>query len=131
MSGKLQKRVLIGSPLVQSPILPRFWTSQLTQSSNGVRMAHQLTVELLTLGLQTRRIGRQVIVLDQVQSTNDYALQTIAPSQGRDADGLAIFAEHQTAGRGRLGRSWQAPRGSSLTFTTLLWERDLPSSPVR
>lgn len=30
------------------------------------------------------------------------------------------MAEHQTAGRGRLGRTWEAPRGASLLLSVLL-----------
>lgn len=35
-------------------------------------------------------------------------------------EGLVIATEHQTAGRGRLDRSWEAPPGSALTFSVLL-----------
>lgn len=35
-------------------------------------------------------------------------------------DGAVLIAEEQTAGRGRLGRSWQAPRGSSVLISILL-----------
>jgi BirA family biotin operon repressor/biotin-[acetyl-CoA-carboxylase] ligase len=35
-------------------------------------------------------------------------------------EGVVLVADHQTAGRGRLGRSWQAPPGSSLLMTVLL-----------
>ena len=31
-----------------------------------------------------------------------------------------MVADHQTAGRGRLGRTWEAPPGSSLLMTVLL-----------
>jgi len=31
--------------------------------------------------------------------------------------GSVVVADHQTAGRGRLGRSWEAPRGSALLAT--------------
>lgn len=33
--------------------------------------------------------------------------------QGRNVHGLAVLAEQQTAGRGRLGRFWQSSRGGS------------------
>jgi BirA family biotin operon repressor/biotin-[acetyl-CoA-carboxylase] ligase len=35
-------------------------------------------------------------------------------------DGLVVVADHQTAGRGRRGRSWEAPPGSSLLASVLL-----------
>lgn len=35
-------------------------------------------------------------------------------------EGLVIATEHQTAGRGRLDRTWEAPPGSALTFSVLL-----------
>ena len=84
----------------------------------------QLSVDLLADGLNTRRVGRRILVLPQVDSTNTYALETVATSAGAQADGTVVFTEHQTAGRGRLGRSWHAPTGASLLMTTLLWEAD-------
>jgi BirA family biotin operon repressor/biotin-[acetyl-CoA-carboxylase] ligase len=35
-------------------------------------------------------------------------------------DGVVVVADHQTAGRGRLGRTWEAPPGSSLLMSVLL-----------
>jgi BirA family biotin operon repressor/biotin-[acetyl-CoA-carboxylase] ligase len=35
-------------------------------------------------------------------------------------EGAIAVADYQTAGRGRLGRSWEAPRGTALLFSTLL-----------
>lgn len=36
------------------------------------------------------------------------------------AEGLVLVTEHQTAGRGRLDRSWQTPARAALTFSVLL-----------
>jgi BirA family biotin operon repressor/biotin-[acetyl-CoA-carboxylase] ligase len=58
-----------------------------------------------------------VRVVDIMDSTNTVLLEQAlagAPS------GIALFAELQTAGRGRRGRSWHAGLGSGLTFS-LLW----------
>jgi BirA family transcriptional regulator, biotin operon repressor / biotin---[acetyl-CoA-carboxylase] ligase len=35
-------------------------------------------------------------------------------------EGALVVADHQTAGRGRLGRSWEAPARTSLLFSVLL-----------
>jgi BirA family biotin operon repressor/biotin-[acetyl-CoA-carboxylase] ligase len=35
-------------------------------------------------------------------------------------EGAIVVADHQTAGRGRLGRSWEAPPGKALLFSVLL-----------
>ncbi|NLX22420.1 MAG: biotin--[acetyl-CoA-carboxylase] ligase [Phycisphaerae bacterium] len=78
-----------------------------------------LTAESLRAGRTPRRVGRRILVLDEVDSTNTVALDAAAEP---DADGLVIFAEAQTAGRGRLGRSWISPRGASLLTSILLIE---------
>lgn len=55
--------------------------------------------------------------LAEVDSTNRYALD--AARAGEPA-GLVVVADHQTAGRGRLGRTWEAPAGASLLMSVLL-----------
>jgi BirA family biotin operon repressor/biotin-[acetyl-CoA-carboxylase] ligase len=71
--------------------------------------------------LNTRRIGRQIVVLDETTSTNDVA---VLAADRDDADGLVVFADYQTRGRGRLGRRWSSPRGASVLCTVLLIDRD-------
>ncbi len=39
---------------------------------------------------------------------------------GDDPEGVVVATDEQTEGRGRLGRSWDAPAGSSLLFSILL-----------
>jgi BirA family transcriptional regulator, biotin operon repressor / biotin---[acetyl-CoA-carboxylase] ligase len=58
--------------------------------------------------------------LDTVASTNDRARALVLAGAPK---GTVVVAEEQTAGRGRQGRSWTAPRGSALT-ATVLWELD-------
>ncbi len=50
-------------------------------------------------------------------STND---DLVARAAGAADDGLVLAADHQSAGRGRLDRRWQAPAGTNLIFSTLL-----------
>ena len=73
-------------------------------------------------------IGRQIIVLEQTASTND-AILRLATHQGAGVssppssfvnEGLVLFAEHQTAGRGRRGNRWESAAGKGLWFSVLL-----------
>jgi BirA family biotin operon repressor/biotin-[acetyl-CoA-carboxylase] ligase len=56
---------------------------------------------------------------ESIDSTNAFLLSRAA----QFPDGALAVAEHQTAGRGRLRRSWSAPRGSSILLSALLHER--------
>jgi BirA family biotin operon repressor/biotin-[acetyl-CoA-carboxylase] ligase len=53
----------------------------------------------------------------EVSSTNDLVAARAARGA---AEGLVVVAESQTAGRGRLGRSWHSPPGSGLYVSVLL-----------
>lgn len=86
----------------------------------GGSALHLLRAEQITRELGTRRVGRRVIVLEEIDSTNSHALNLAAESE--DADGTVIIAEHQSAGRGRLGRRWISPRGAGLNMTALFVE---------
>lgn len=90
-----------------------------------------MDADRIAAGTKRVRVGRRVLVFDELDSTNEYALAVLAPRDGGAADGTVVFAEHQTAGRGRLGRTWHSPRGASLAMTVLLCESRLPPSPVR
>jgi BirA family biotin operon repressor/biotin-[acetyl-CoA-carboxylase] ligase len=65
----------------------------------------------------------RLICLETVDSTNNYA-KTLAQVPGFRS-GTAIAADEQTGGRGRLGRSFQSPKGKGV-YLTLLWKPDLP-----
>ena len=75
-------------------------------------IAHQITRDL-----KTKIIGRQVTVLERVASTNDAAWQEALSGA---PEGTVIFAEEQTAGRGRMGRQWLSPPRSGLLFSVVL-----------
>ena len=70
------------------------------------------------------RLGRVVKLFTDIGSTSAY-LVAQADLLG---DGVVALAEYQTAGRGRFGRPWQAPRGSSILMSILLIEPD--NSPL-
>jgi len=62
-------------------------------------------------------IGNKVLVYRQTSSTNDIAAE-YGRSDGND--GLAVFAEEQSAGRGRAGTKWFSPGGQSILCSILL-----------
>ena len=66
---------------------------------------------------KTKAIGRDIQVFEQTTSTND-----VVEKLARDGvkEGVVVFAESQTKGRGRLGRVWQSPTRKGLWFSILL-----------
>ena len=70
--------------------------------------------------LQTTFIGHQIEHHSQVTSTNDIA---IARGKAGATEGTLIMAEHQTEGRGRYGRKWEAPPGKCLLVSVVLRHR--------
>ncbi|MDD5064146.1 MAG: biotin--[acetyl-CoA-carboxylase] ligase [Phycisphaerae bacterium] len=67
--------------------------------------------------VNTKRIGRKILVYNHTSSTNDIAAEY---AKNKDNDGLAIFAEEQTAGRGRTGAKWLSRRCDSILCSILL-----------
>ena len=61
--------------------------------------------------------GMSVEVVDEVASTNATVRER---ARAGAPEGLVVAAEHQTAARGRLDRTWQAPPRSGLLFSVLL-----------
>lgn len=55
-----------------------------------------------------------------VTTTGSTNADLLSEAAGGAPDGVVLLAEEQTAGRGRLGRSWVAPPGSSLLASILL-----------
>ena len=68
-------------------------------------------------GLACSLLGRTIVHHDVVGSTNDIARQLAR--QGAP-EGTVVVAEAQTAGRGRLGRGWQAAPGTGLLLSVVL-----------
>jgi len=67
-------------------------------------------------GLYTRVVGRRLLFFQEVTSTMDEATRQ---AQGDAQEGTVVVAETQTAGRGRLGRSWVS-RPGNLYLTIIL-----------
>ncbi len=90
-------------------------------------MVDRLIAEELRAGLSSDVIGREIIVLEQTGSTNDAILQV---ANVNSKEGLVLFAEYQTAGRGQRGNRWESAAGKGLWFSILLRPKiDLSNSP--
>ena len=63
-------------------------------------------------------------LLDETASTNDDA---VALATAGAPEGLVIGTDHQTAGRGRLDRTWEARPGDGLLVSVLLRPLGLPA----
>jgi BirA family transcriptional regulator, biotin operon repressor / biotin---[acetyl-CoA-carboxylase] ligase len=91
-------------------------------------MLERLAADEMQAALGSAVIGREIIVLDQTGSTNDAILQIATPDS---KDGLILFAEHQTAGRGQRGNRWESAAGKGLWFSILLRSRiEINRSPL-
>ena len=62
-------------------------------------------------------IGNTVLCFDEIDSTNTFLKQKALEGA---ADGTVVLAEFQTAGRGRLSRSFQSPKGKGIYLSVLL-----------
>lgn len=80
----------------------------------------------LAAGLKTTIFGRPIISYEETGSTNDAVFEL-----GKKGlrEGACVFAEHQTRGRGRLGRRWISPKYKNILFSVLL-RPDLPPGGV-
>jgi BirA family biotin operon repressor/biotin-[acetyl-CoA-carboxylase] ligase len=68
---------------------------------------------------------RHIEVVDETGSTN--ADLVSRASAGEDIDGVVLIAEHQTAGRGRNGRTWAAAPRAQLTLSVGVGAADVPT----
>lgn len=67
--------------------------------------------------LSTHWAGQRLFCYDEIDSTN-LALRRL--KEGDHVHGALIVADKQTAGRGRRGRKWESPSGSSIFMSILL-----------
>ena len=78
--------------------------------------AEPLDAARIADALRGERFGHRVVVLDETGSTNDIVFAMSAEHE----EGLVVFAERQTAGRGQHGRRWESAAGKGLWFSVLL-----------
>ena len=67
--------------------------------------------------LNTKYIGSRIIVYKSTSSTNDIAAEY---ARNPDNNGLSVFTEEQTKGRGRASNKWLSPASDSLLISVAL-----------
>lgn len=82
-----------------------------------VPKSHLLDPDQIKENLSTKRIGREILVYNSTSSTNDVAAEY---AKNKGTDGLVVFAEQQSAGRGRAGAKWHSGRSQSILCSIVL-----------
>jgi BirA family biotin operon repressor/biotin-[acetyl-CoA-carboxylase] ligase len=86
-----------------------------------------VSADKLRADLDSVIVAREIVVVDETTSTNDSVLERASPST---REGLVVFAERQTAGRGQRNNSWESATGKGLWFSILLRPKiDIGASP--
>jgi len=69
--------------------------------------------------MTTKFIGKNIIKLDSVDSTNNYLVSF--SKNNKTTDGTIIISQNQTDGRGNADNYWESEKGKNLTFSLLLY----------
>jgi BirA family biotin operon repressor/biotin-[acetyl-CoA-carboxylase] ligase len=84
----------------------------------------KLDVDMISEGLGTKIVGSDVVVFKSTSSTNDIAWEY----SGNEANnGLVVFSEQQSKGRGRMGNKWLSKSGQSLLLSVVLTKSEVRS----
>ncbi|MDD5644169.1 MAG: biotin--[acetyl-CoA-carboxylase] ligase [bacterium] len=90
-----------------------------------LKVPDRLIPREIEMGLETEIIGKNIVTYRSCSSTSD-----IAEEKARSGaeEGTVIFAEYQTKGRGRLGRTWLSEKSMDLLCSVILRPGIHPSS---
>ena len=80
----------------------------------------RLVMPVVAKLMQNTLFGHSFRYYDEIESTNNEAKKL---ASGGAPEGTVVIAEHQSAGRGRLGRQWTSPAGKGLLFSVVLRPR--------
>lgn len=72
------------------------------------------------------KIGKVLIELDRIDSTNNYAKALLA--NNKPIEGTVIIAQEQTQGRGQIGNTWLSEAGKNITVSIILYPVSLRAS---
>lgn len=72
---------------------------------------------IVDLAVDMRNLNKRIVHFSAIDSTNRFLLE-----ENDLPGGTVVWADYQSAGRGRFNRSWQSPPGDALLFSILLRE---------
>lgn len=75
-------------------------------------------IRVVPQALPTRWLAREAVILGAVDSTNRWLKEQWM--RGLCRHGASVWADQQTAGRGRLGKTWDSPAGKNIYTSVLL-----------
>jgi BirA family biotin operon repressor/biotin-[acetyl-CoA-carboxylase] ligase len=78
----------------------------------------------LSTNNNTLFIGKVLLQLEEVNSTNSYAIELL--SKNKPSEGTVISAWNQTQGRGQIGSNWESEAGKNITISLVLYPTFLP-----
>ena len=76
-----------------------------------------LDSEMIHSRLSREGVGCPLFYAETIDSTNEWAKREAGNAA---VDGSVYLADHQTAGKGRRGRVWKSPEGTSISMSLLL-----------
>lgn len=79
----------------------------------------------LKSAIQTQKTGRNLVLLETVDSTNNKAKQL---AEEGAADGTLVVADSQSGGKGRRGKLWSSPSGAGVWMSLILRPQCPPAS---
>ena len=88
-----------------------------------------LDLTRIAMGLNRSLVGHTFDYHASIPSTMSIAMELAARSDSRS--GMLVVAEEQTAGLGRLKRSWEAPADQALLLSLILKQPHLPANPAQ
>jgi BirA family biotin operon repressor/biotin-[acetyl-CoA-carboxylase] ligase len=91
-----------------------------------VDLSHVLNVDSIRCTLATKILGRRIELFEQLSSTN---LEAATLGESGVEHGTVVIADRQTAGRGRLARTWFSPGGANV-YCSLVLRANLPVNRV-
>lgn len=89
----------------------------------------KLSLDGVTAALAAHGLGGRLGRVEVVDRTGSTSTDLLTAARRGEPDRSVLVADHQVAGRGRAGRTWETPPGAALTVSVLLRPR-VPSGAL-